>query len=128
IQPYVPFDVPARYVPHFYGILFTIITMFYSILGGMHSIVLGDVIKYMVMIVACASIGVIAWQHMDGNTLNVPAGWQDPFFGWNLDLDWSGIAAEANRKIEEDGFSLFGLFFMMMLLKGVFASLAGPAP
>ncbi|HTD92999.1 MAG TPA: hypothetical protein VK644_04280, partial [Chitinophagaceae bacterium] len=27
-----------------------------------------------------------------------------------------------------DGFSLFGAFFMMMLLKGVFASLAGPAP
>ena len=32
------------------------------------------------------------------------------------------------KKIAEDGFSLFGLFFMMMLLKGVFASLAGPAP
>src|SRR5579863_6853692 len=53
IRRYVPFPVPAAYIPHFYGILFTLIAMFYSILGGMHSIVLGDVIKYVIMSVAC---------------------------------------------------------------------------
>ena len=128
VSQYVPFHVADKYVPHFYGIVFTLFAMFYSILGGMHSIVVGDVIKYIVMTVACICIGVIAMQHLSGNKLNVPEGWSNPFFGWNLNLDWSAIAADANKKIADDGFSLFGIFFMMMLLKGVFASLAGPAP
>ncbi|MFT3682661.1 MAG: Na+:solute symporter [Ferruginibacter sp.] len=128
VKGYVPFNISAKYVPHFYGIVFTLFAMFYSIIGGMHSIVLGDVIKYMIMIVASIAIGIIAVQHLNGNTLNVPNGWNNPFFSWKLDLDWSNIAADANKKIAEDGFGLFGLFFMMMLLKGVFASLAGPAP
>jgi solute:Na+ symporter, SSS family len=129
IQPYIPFAVPPEYVPHFYGIVLTLFAMFYSILGGMHSIVLGDVIKYCIMTVACISIGVIAviQLHKSGSP-NVPEGWLDPFFGAKLDLDWTGIVNEANKKIEEDGFSLFGIFFMMMLFKGIFASLAGPAP
>jgi len=128
VKAYVPFELSDRYVPHFYGIVFTLFAMFYSIIGGMHSIVLGDVIKYIIMTVACISIGIIAFQHLYGQSLNVPKGWDDPFFSWRLDLDWSKIAAEANKKIADDGFSLFGLFFGMMLMKGVFASLAGPAP
>src|SRR6195952_4641349 len=84
VKAYMPFIVSPKYVPHFYGIVFTLIAMLYSILGGMHSIVLGDVIKYMVMIVACISVGVIAWQHTAGHTLNTPGGWSDPFFGWKL--------------------------------------------
>nr|WP_199076791.1 sodium:solute symporter family protein [Pedobacter sp. ASV19] len=128
VKAYVPFELSDRYVPHFYGIVFTLFAMFYSIIGGMHSIVLGDVIKYIIMTVACISIGIIAFQHLYGQALNVPKGWDDPFFSWRLDLDWSKIAAEANKKIADDGFSLFGLFFGMMLMKGVFASLAGPAP
>jgi Na+/proline symporter len=128
VKGYIPFDVAPKYVPHFYGIVFTLFAMFYSIIGGMHSIVIGDVIKYSIMIAASVCIGVIAMQHLQGQTLNVPTGWNDPFFGWKLNLDWSKIAADANKKIADDGFSLFGIFFMMMLLKGVFASLAGPAP
>lgn len=128
VKGYVPFDIPTRYVPHFYGIVFTLFAMFYSILGGMHSIVLGDMIKYAFMTVGCLAIAVIAMNHLHGQTLNVPKGWDDPFFSWKLDLDWSKIAADANKKIADDGFSLFGIFFGMMLLKGVFASLAGPAP
>ena len=38
------------------------------------------------------------------------------------------IIPDANKKINDDGFGLFGFFFMMMLFKGVFAALAGPAP
>lgn len=131
IQPYIPFTVTPQYVPHFYGIVFTLFAMFYSILGGMHSIVLGDVIKYAIMSVACISIGVIAMVklHSSGShSLAVPKGWLDPFFGAKLHLDWSRILPDANKKIQSDGFSLFGIFFMMMLFKGVFASLAGPAP
>lgn len=128
VQPYLPFYVPAAYVAHFYGIIFTLFAMFYSIIGGMHSIVLGDVIKYAIMTVGCISIAVIAIIHLNGNELVVPAGWHDPFFGWKLDLDWSHILPAVNKKIEQDGFGLFGIFFMMMLFKGVLSSLAGPSP
>ncbi|WP_256011100.1 sodium:solute symporter family protein [Desertivirga xinjiangensis] len=128
VKAYIPFNIPAQYVAHFYGIIFTLFAMFYSILGGMHSIVVGDFIKYIIMTVGCIAIAIIAVMHLNGKQLNVPEGWSDPFFGWTLDLDWSNIIVDANKKIEEDGYGLFGIFFMMMLFKGVFASLAGPAP
>lgn len=128
IKDYVPFHIAPQYVAHFYGIVFTLFAMFYSILGGMHSIVLGDLIKYAIMTIGCFAIAIIAMVHLNGNTLNVPKGWSDPFFGWNLNLNWTGIVNEANQKIKDDGFSLFGIFFMMMLMKGVFAAAAGPAP
>lgn len=128
VSPYIPFHISPAYVPHFYGIVFTLFAMFYSILGGMHSIVLGDVIKYGLMTVACISIAVIAMIHLHGHSLHVPEGWLNPFFGVRLGMDWSNILEDANKKIQADGFSLFSLFFMMMLFKGIFASLAGPAP
>jgi len=128
VKSYLPFDIAPQYVAHFYGIIFTLFAAFYSILGGMHSIVLGDLIKYLVMTVACIAIAIIAGQHLQQQSLTVPDGWLDPFFSWKLQLDWSRIAPAADVKIAEDGFGLFGFFFMMMLFKGVFASLAGPAP
>ena len=85
VKDYIPFEVSQKYVPHFYGIVFTLFAMFYSILGGLHSIVLGDAIKYAIMTIACICIGVIAVQHLQGQTLNVPKGWDDPFF--RLDSD-----------------------------------------
>lgn len=129
VQPYIPFNIAPEYTAHFYGIVFTLFAMFYSILGGMHSIVLGDLIKYAIMTVGCIAIGVIAMMHLHGKELHVPKGWANPFFGWKLDdLNWSGIIDDANKKIKDDGFGLFTVFFMMMLFKGLLASLAGPAP
>jgi SSS family solute:Na+ symporter len=128
VKNYLPFDIAPQYVAHFYGILFSLFAAFYSILGGMHSIVLGDLIKYLIMTVACVAIGLIAAQHLQQQPLIVPDGWLTPFFSWKLDLDWSRLLPAADTKIKEDGFGLFGYFFMMMLFKGVFASLAGPAP
>jgi Na+/proline symporter len=128
VKAYVPFDVAPQYVAHVYGIVFTLFAMFYSILGGMHSIVIGDFIKYIIMSVACIAIGVIAYRAMNGRSLPVPDGWGNPFFNWKLNLNWSSINPDAQRKIAEDGFGVFGFFFMMMLFKGIFASLAGPAP
>jgi Na+/proline symporter len=130
VKAYVPFTVSPNYVAHFYGIIFTLFAMFYSILGGMHSIVIGDLIKYIIMIIASVSIAVIAMinLHQNNNVLPIPEGWLTPFFNWHLNLDWTNINQAVNEKIKSDGFSLFGLFFMMMLFKGIFASLAGPAP
>jgi len=128
VQPYVPFDIAPQYVAHFYGIIFTLFAVFYSVLGGMHSIVLGDLIKYIIMTIGCISIAAIAMIHLHGQALKVPVGWANPFFNWRVNLDWSRILPDANKKIADDGFGLFGFFFMMMLFKGVFAAIAGPAP
>lgn len=128
IEAYVPFHVAPQYVPHLYGIIFTLFAMFYAILGGMHSIVVGDVIKYIIMTIACIWVAVIAYMRLKTGTLNVPNGWYSPFFGSHLNLDWTKIIPEVNRKIKSDGYSLFAIFFMMMTFKGFFAALAGPAP
>jgi Na+(H+)/acetate symporter ActP len=114
-------------VPHFYGTVFTLFAAFYSVLGGMHSIVIGDLVKYLIMIIACVSIAIIAMLHLHGNTLTVPQGWSSPFFGKKLYLDWSHIIPDVNKKIREDGFSFFSIFFMMTF-KGIIASLTGPTP
>jgi SSS family solute:Na+ symporter len=89
---------------------------------------LGDVIKYIVMTAACIWISIIAVMKLQGHALNVPNGWYSPFFGLHLNLNWTGIITEVNQKIKEDGYSLFGIFFMMMTFRGFFAALAGPAP
>ena len=99
-------------------------------LGGMLSVVWADVVQFSIMFVSSIIIGLIAMSRVDAATVErmVPEGWLNPFFGWNLGLDWSEHLASDNEKIASDGFNLFGLFFMMMLFKGVFAAMAGPAP
>ena len=128
VKDYLPFYIAPQYTPHVYGIIFTLFAMFYSILGGMHSIVVGDIIKYCIMTVACIWVAYIAITQLDGKPLNVPHGWYNPFFGARLDMSWTGIIDEVNNKIKNDGYSLFSIFFMMMTFKGVLASIAGPAP
>lgn len=125
---FVPFDVAPAYVPHFYGIILTCFAVFYSLLGGMMSIVWADVIQFFLMAVAAIAIGVIAMFALNDATLAVPDGWLTPFFGWRLDLDWAQIIPQVNEKIKSDGFSLFTVIFMLMIFKGVLGSLAGPAP
>lgn len=129
VAPYLPFTIPAEFVPHFYGLAFTFFAVFYSILGGMASIVWADVLQYAIMTVAAVVIAVIAMNNLDVAALNVPSGWYTPFFGATLhDLNWTGIIDEVNEKINADGYSMFSIFFSMMLFKGVLSSLAGPAP
>ena len=128
VAPYVPFVVPETYVPHIYGIAFTLFAVFYAVLGGMASIVWADVMQYFIMAISAILIGVLAMKALTVETLSVPEGWHSPFFGWNLDLDWRGVIDEVNTKIASDGYSLFTIFFMMMVFKGLLVSIAGPAP
>lgn len=130
VSPYIPFDVATEYVPHFYGIFFTSIATFYVMMGGMMSIVWADVLQFTIMAVSAVIIAVLAMTHVSPEALQAatPEGWANPFFGWTLNIDWGGIIDEVNTKIVSDGYSLFSIFFMMMLFKGVLVSLAGPAP
>jgi len=82
------------------------------------------------MTISCLVIGYIAFTTVtaDQVTAAVPENWKNLFFGMELNIDWTGYIDSVNTKIEEDGFSLFGFLFMMMIFKGIFASLAGPVP
>ncbi|MBL3655772.1 sodium:solute symporter family protein [Fulvivirga sediminis] len=130
VAPYMPFDLTSEQVPNFYGIVLTSVATFYVVMGGLMSVVWTDVLQFTIMTVSAIVIGIIAMNKVSHDTLMsvVPEGWDSPFFGWQLDLDWTQILPSVNSKIEGDGFSLFTIFFMMMLFKGVFASMAGPAP
>ncbi|MGQ8365558.1 sodium:solute symporter family protein [Glaciecola sp. 1036] len=130
VAPYLPFTLAPEFVPHFYGIIFTTIATLYVMMGGMMSIVWADVLQFTIMTFASLAIGIIAMTQVSPEALNsaVPEGWTNPFFGWSLELDWSALIAEVNDKILSDGYSLFSIFVMMMLFKGVLVSAAGPAP
>jgi Na+/proline symporter len=128
VQPYLPFTIPATFTAHFYGIVFTLFAVLYSIIGGMSSIVWADVVQYFLMALGSISIAVIAITELDGNTLHVPKGWFELSFGWHLNIDWSNIIPEVKAKIKADKFDPFGIFFSLMTAKGILASLAGPAP
>ena len=128
VQNYVPFTIAPAYVPHFYGILFTLFAVFYSLLGGMSGIVWADVIQYAIMTVAAFIMGYLGFVAVGENQLMVPEGWMSPFFGWELNMDWANIIPQVNDKIKSDGYELFSFFFMLMVFKGILVSLAGPAP
>ncbi len=120
--------IPVEYVPHLYGIIFTLFATFYAILGGMISIVWADLLQYIIMTISSIMIGVLAMIALADHQIIVPDGWYSPWFSWNMNLDWTGIITEVNQKILQDGYVPFGLFFVFMLAKGILASAAGPAP
>ena len=130
VDPWLPFEVPPEQVANVYGIAFTAFATLYVVLGGMYSLVWTDLLQYVLMTIASVTIAVIAMQRLDPAMLDAvtPDGWDSPFFGWTLDLDWSATIASINDKIASDGYSLFGIFMMMLLFKGILVSAAGPAP
>lgn len=113
-----------------YALLIIGITTLYVIKGGIYSVVLTEVLQFLIMTVSCLVVAYIAISNVSAQQIieAVPAGWSDLSFTWNLDLDWSDHLKSVNDKIDADGFELFGYLFMMMLFKGIFASLAGPVP
>ena len=116
----------------FYGVSICLVATFYSIVGGMHGIVLADFIKYMIMIVCSLFVGSIAMMHLADSGIAIkdmmPVGWDSPMFGLELGLEWQNILADAQVKLEKDGYKLFSAIVGMMFFSGVLKSLAGPAP
>ena len=129
VSQYIPLHLETASVAHVYGIFFTGIASFYVMLGGIHSIVLADVVQFSIMTISGIIIAVIAMNKVSPEMLaaHTPAGWDSPSFGWTLDLDWSNLIPSIMDKINEDQYSLFTIFVMMMLFKGIFMSMAGPA-
>ena len=113
-----------------YAFIILAITTVYVVKGGMYSVVLTEVLQFAIMTVASITVGVIAIHHVSPEMIEavVPSGWQNLSFGWRLDLNWTGAFDMVQSSITKDGFSLFTVVMMLMLFKGVMASMAGPAP
>ncbi|MCI7706132.1 MAG: Na+:solute symporter [Parabacteroides sp.] len=130
VSQYIPWDIPTAYVPHCYGILFTAIATFYVMLGGMLSIVWTDVVQFLIMTIAGIIVLIIGMGMVSPEMVHsfVPKGWDSPFFGWTLDINWTGKMDLLMERMKNEPYELFSLFVGMALLKGVFNSIAGPAP
>jgi solute:Na+ symporter, SSS family len=120
-----------------YALILMGITTLYVVKGGMMSVVATEVVQYCILSVSAIAIGVIAMVHVSPDMINqvIPDGWKSMVFGKNLNLDWSTVNSQLSSKvvafnqwIKTDGYSVFGLFFGMMLFKGFFVAAAGPAP
>ncbi|WP_020207750.1 sodium:solute symporter family protein [Gilvimarinus chinensis] len=114
----------------YYGLIITALTTVYVVKGGMFSVVFTEVLQFFIMTFACVAVGIIAMQQVSPDMLAavVPDNWASIGFGWNLDMDWSGILQSANEKIVADGYEPFTIFFMLMLTSGILKSLMGPPP
>lgn len=123
---FLPWDLS----PDTYAVILMSLTAIYAIKGGMFSVVITEFLQFIVMTIASIAVGIIAMMAISPDMLNavIPNGWKDIFFGWTLNLNWSGLIDAVNTKIQNDGYGLFTIFFMMLLFKGILVSAAGPAP
>jgi len=119
---------------HMYALLIMSITTLYVVKGGMYSVVITEVLQFVVMTVACIIIGVIAMNLVSEDQINavIPEGWKSLSFGWRLDLEWTKLSEQVNHalnnKISTDGYELFTIFMMIVIFRGILVSIAGPVP
>jgi Na+/proline symporter len=125
-QTYLPWHLSANE----YALILIAITAIYVIKGGMISVVITEVVQFFILSIASFAVGLIAMAKVSPEMFHrvVPAGWDNIFFGWHLNLDWSTLLPAATEKVHQDGYGLFGFFVMMLLFKGIPISAAGPAP
>ena len=121
---------PWQLSPDTYAIILMSLTAIYAAKGGMFSVVITEVLQFFVLTIASLSVGVLAFVSISPEQLRrmIPDGWLSPFFGWHLNLDWTNLIYAVNTKISQDGYGLFGIFFMMLIFQGILKSAAGPAP
>ena len=113
-----------------YAIVILAITTAYLLMGGWYSVVLTDLVQFFLLTVASIFIAAVAMAKVSPDALRaaVPEGWDNLWFGWKMDLDWSGLIVGLNQKIDQDGYTLFGFVITVMFLKGLLVSMAGPTP
>ena len=133
----LPYDLSFRignwFIPNerAYALLICGITTVYTVKGGMYSVVATEVLQFVLMTLSALLVAYIGYTQVTAEQIAavVPAGWDNLWSGWQLDLDWTTTPYPlVNDKIASDGFGWFGALLMMMVFKGIFASIAGPVP
>lgn len=116
--------------PDTYALIIFAVTTLYVVKGGMYSVVFTEVMQFVIMTIAAVAVGIIAIMLVSPEQIKAatPQGWDSIWFGWQLDLNWTGLIDSVQHQVQQDNLELFGLMIMMMLFKGVLFSLAGPVP
>ena len=106
--------------PTFCAVLIIGLTTFYVLLGGLFTVVITDVIQTVILTIASIIIAIVAYSHLNPDTLNsiLPEGWSSVVPVWRFDSLAGTSGAE---------FELFGAFVLVWVLKGVLLSTGGPA-
>jgi Na+/proline symporter len=123
---FMPWDLSANT----YAVIVMGFTAIYVLLGGMISVVITDLAQFIIMALSALVLACIAMAKVTPAEIAaaVPPGWGDLFFSWRLQMDWTQRIPALVKNVADDGYSLFGLFFMAMVCKGLLVSIAGPAP
>lgn len=125
-QIMLPWDLS----PNTYALIILSVTSVYVVKGGMHSVVLTELLQFGLMTVVSIAIGILAIATVSPQAIDavVPEGWRSLWFGWTMNMKWTGTFEMIQVKMAEDGMSLFSIFFGLMVCKGILASMAGPSP
>ncbi|ATA89343.1 sodium:solute symporter [Capnocytophaga stomatis] len=113
-----------------YALIVILLTTIYTIKGGMFSVVATEVLQYGIMVLAGILIAGYAFFTISDAQITsiIPEEWKNIFFGWELTPFWNEKYQAFNDLIDTQGYKMFGAFIGMSLLKGFFASVAGPTP
>jgi len=113
-----------------YGLIIIVLTTFYTVKGGMFSVVATEVLQYGIMVIAGVLVAAYAYFSISETQINavISEEWKTVFFGWELGTHWSEKFEAFNDLIDSEGYKMFGAFIGMTLFKGFFASIAGPTP
>ncbi|TWT66236.1 Sodium/glucose cotransporter [Posidoniimonas polymericola] len=118
---------PWGFSPNAYAIVILGVTSVYVIAGGMYSVVLTDLLQFVLLVTAALLVTAVALTRTSPDQISAltPSGWDSPWTGWRLSLDWPEGSAAAMAR---GGYEAFGAFLGMALAKGILASIAGPTP
>jgi Na+/proline symporter len=96
----------------------------------MFSVVATEVLQYVIMVIAGLLVAGYAFVTITDVELNgvISEEWSNIFFKNELGVHWSEKFDAFNQLIDSEGYKMFGAFIGMSLLKGFFASIAGPVP
>lgn len=133
---FLPWDLATNFLnihlssEQSYALIIIAITTVYTLKGGMYSVVSTEVAQFLIMTIACVAIGIIAYNQVTPEQVlaATPDGWSSLMPEWKLNLDWSDSFPALNNKINADGYEMFIMLLLLMVFKGIFASLAGPVP
>ena len=122
--------LPNVLSPNTYALIIVGVTTLYTVVGGLYSVVLTDLIQFVIKFVCCVILGGLAMWKVSPTMLQSVVPPVGPTFRSAGCSIWIGRRSAAGRAaaIDSDGYTMFGAFFMMTLFKGILVSSAGPAP
>jgi Na+/proline symporter len=113
-----------------YAIIICLLTMMYSIKGGIFSIVATEVLQFIIMTICCAIVLYIGMKQVGSDTVQafLPPGWLDFWPKKEINYTWPISYPIIESETLENGFKMIAGMVGLMIGKGLVASLAGPVP